>query len=695
MPHDVFISYSNKNKVVADAVCAKLEENKIRVWIAPRDVPPGKDFAAAIIHAIDHCPIFVLIWSEESNKSEHILNEVNRAFSQNITVIPFRIDNVVPTESLEYYIGRTHWLDAMTPPLEKHIKLLADTILTNLGRQAEIKLETPDVKEKEVREEKKKEKEEDIKLASKPSPKPRTWWPYLMGLLGVAVVVGLALTLLKQPAQPTSNLLTNTPAVMETSSQPTNIPIETATAIPSSTPINLTKNKADDEYPAWSPDGQKIAFDSDSSGNSEIYMMNADGSNPINLTKNKAIDNRPAWSADGKKIAFFSDRDGNYEVYVMNADGSNPINLTNNKANDYRPAWSADGQKIVFMSNRDGNYEIYVMSADGSNPINLTKNKEDDFDPAWSADGQKIAFMSTRDGNFDIYVMNADGSNQINLTNNPANDEFPAWSTDGQKIVFMSNRDGNYEIYVMNTDGSNPINLTNNPVDDVGPAWSPDGQKIAFASDRDGNYDIYVMNAPTMETSSQPTNIPIELRKIVSYDFSNTETWPSGKGDTGSYGYEDGGYFIEMTKQYNQPIFVEGYESRNLIIKVKTKVVSSNSSGSYGLLCRVVDGNNYYQLGISNSAQYAIFALKDNQWQALIEGSYSKDLENIQSAELEIACIDNQFSISVNGKMIGWAQDPELTDPHGTFGMFVQLDSLDSMESFKVIFDDLEIYQQQ
>jgi len=233
MSHDVFISYSNKNKVIADAVCAKLEGNKIRVWIAPRDVPPGKDFAAAIIHAIDHCQIFVLIWSEESNKSGHILNEVNRAFSQNITVIPFRIDNVVPTESLEYYIGRTHWLDAMTPPLEKHIKLLADTILTNLGRQAEIKPETLVVKEKEVR--------EDKKLVSTATAKPHAWWPTLAGLLGVAVVVVLALTLLKQPTQPTSNQLTNAPVAMEASSQPTNIPMETVTAIPSSTPINLTK----------------------------------------------------------------------------------------------------------------------------------------------------------------------------------------------------------------------------------------------------------------------------------------------------------------------------------------------------------------------------------------------------------------------------------------------------------------------
>jgi len=197
MAHDVFISYSHNDKTIADAVCAKLEESKIRVWIAPRDVPAGANFAGSIIEAINSCKIFILIWTANANASEHILNEINQAFDKGITIIPFRIQNVEPTDSMRYYIGRTHWLDALTPPLEKHIKLLADTILTNLGRQAEIKPDIPIVKEKEVREEKK--KEEDKKLANKPSAKPRAWWPYLAGLLGMAAVVVLLLTLLKPP----------------------------------------------------------------------------------------------------------------------------------------------------------------------------------------------------------------------------------------------------------------------------------------------------------------------------------------------------------------------------------------------------------------------------------------------------------------------------------------------------------------
>ena len=97
--------------------------------------------------------------------------------------------------------------------------------------------------------------------------------------------------------------------------------------------------------PAWSPDGNRIAFASERDGNWEVYVMNADGTNIINLTKHPAKDGRPDWSPDGNRIAFSSDRDRkddddkNVEIYVMNADGTNPINLTNHPAIDSSPAW--------------------------------------------------------------------------------------------------------------------------------------------------------------------------------------------------------------------------------------------------------------------------------------------------------------------------------------------------------------------
>ena len=239
----------------------------------------------------------------------------------------------------------------------------------------------------------------------------------------------------------------------------------------------------------------RIAFSSFRDGNTEIYVVNADGSGQTNLTNHGADDRGPAWSPDGAKIAFWSDRAGNTEIYVMNADGSGQTNLTNNPAFDSDPAWSPDGAKIAFASVRDGNWEIHVMNADGSDQTNLTNNTASDSDPAWSPDGAKIAFSSERDGSGEIYVMNADGSGQTNLTNNPAFDASPAWSPGGAKIAFHSYRDGKYEIYVMNVDGSGQTRITNNGATDIFPAWSPDGARIAFHSYRDFKYEIYVMNA--------------------------------------------------------------------------------------------------------------------------------------------------------------------------------------------------------
>jgi TIR domain len=127
-PFDVFISYPIQDKTTADAACAALENAGIRCWIAPRDVPVGHEWAGAIIDAIDHCRAMVLIFSTSANESKQIRREVQRAFDREIPVIPMRIENILPTKSLAYFMGPVHWLDAMTPPLEKHLQQLTKSV---------------------------------------------------------------------------------------------------------------------------------------------------------------------------------------------------------------------------------------------------------------------------------------------------------------------------------------------------------------------------------------------------------------------------------------------------------------------------------------------------------------------------------------------------------------------------------------
>jgi len=128
MAHDVYISYSHVDKAAADAACATLERAGIRCWIAPRDITPGDEWSAAIIKAIDHCRAMVLIFSQNANNSRQIRREVERAITVGIPLVPVRIEDVVPTESLAYFMGTVHWLDAMTPPFEDHLVRLADSL---------------------------------------------------------------------------------------------------------------------------------------------------------------------------------------------------------------------------------------------------------------------------------------------------------------------------------------------------------------------------------------------------------------------------------------------------------------------------------------------------------------------------------------------------------------------------------------
>jgi hypothetical protein len=123
--HDVFVSYSHHDKPQADAVCATLEAKGIRCWIAPRDVIPGQEWGAAIVDAIRSSRVMVLVFSSHSNDSPQIRREVQLAVNAETVLIPFRIEDVLPEKSLEYFLGTPHWLDALTAPLESHLERLA------------------------------------------------------------------------------------------------------------------------------------------------------------------------------------------------------------------------------------------------------------------------------------------------------------------------------------------------------------------------------------------------------------------------------------------------------------------------------------------------------------------------------------------------------------------------------------------
>lgn len=145
-PQRVFVSYSQPDRDTAVGLVAHLEREGIDCWVAPRDVTPGADWAAEIIDAIAGACIMVLVFSASANASPQVRREVERAVNRGVEVLPFRIEDVLPARSLEYFLSTQHWLDAFPPPLEPHYARLSryvQSLLAAAGRRGGVTAESP------------------------------------------------------------------------------------------------------------------------------------------------------------------------------------------------------------------------------------------------------------------------------------------------------------------------------------------------------------------------------------------------------------------------------------------------------------------------------------------------------------------------------------------------------------------------
>jgi WD40-like Beta Propeller Repeat len=206
-------------------------------------------------------------------------------------------------------------------------------------------------------------------------------------------------------------------------------------------PGYLPNNKANEYNASYSPDGTKIVFISDRTGNPEIFIMNPTGNFPVQLTSNDCVNEVPTWSPDGRTLYWMSNCSGNVDLYradlsyrFENSYGVdaflvNQRQLTNSPGNDRYPRVSPDGRQLAFASDREGQEEIYLISAvDGTGERRLTSNSAADNAPSWSADGQRLAFASNRDGDYEIFTMDRTGNTVTQLTNNSAEDRWPLWA---------------------------------------------------------------------------------------------------------------------------------------------------------------------------------------------------------------------------------------------------------------------------
>lgn len=172
------------------------------------------------------------------------------------------------------------------------------------------------------------------------------------------------------------------------------IPEEGPVSVTEATPVTTGSQAIEGIH--VSPDGQWLVFDSNRSGNQDIYKMPLEGGELVQLTTDPAEDFLPAWSPDMKEIVFYSYRTGNEDIYVVSAEGGTPRQLTNDPGRDKYPDWSPDGKKIAFQSNRSGQFEIFVLSVEkdelsgGASQLLTSAGGL----PKWSPDGAFVAFSS-------------------------------------------------------------------------------------------------------------------------------------------------------------------------------------------------------------------------------------------------------------------------------------------------------------
>ena len=403
----------------------------------------------------------------------------------------------------------------------------------------------------------------------------------------------------------------------------------------------------DAHQPAWSPDGQRIAFYSNRDDRWHIWSVGRDGADPKQLTSGPYEDREPHWSRDGQRIVFSSNRSGNgsYDIWELNVASGQLRQLTKDTTNEFTPTYSPDGRRIAFVSNRPDNPGVYQLNARGTETL-LAPAKGTVGTPAWTPDGQHVLFgvivqgtgklmldnqeiaagedvfpfrpewlsndqfLYTADGKIKRRSLSAKTVTNVEFTATlpiaPPNYarkkidfdsrsprptlglQHPAISPDGKQIAFAALGD----LWVMNI-GSKPRRLTNDAAAEMDPAWSPDGTRLTYASDRAGSMDLWVRDMRTGQD-----------RQLTEMPGSETHgAWsPNGKYVAfikATTAQQQDVFIVDVatgnTKKMHDGGFVPGYptwssDSRIVVSSRFTPVSSRFRQGTSQLFATPIDG---------------------------------------------------------------------------------------------------------
>jgi len=244
----------------------------------------------------------------------------------------------------------------------------------------------------------------------------------------------------------------------------------------------ITSNRTLNLSPEWWPNSDRLLYTSYKARNPDLYVLDIFTNKEWRLSNRPGLNVGAAFRLDGQKIALvLTLQPGNSDIYLLNPDGSGLTQVTSSWAIDVSPAWSPDGKYLALVSDRSGNPQLYMLDlsrgaeSQSNPPVRITWQGDYNSSPAWSPDGRYLAFAGRKNGQFDLFVLDLDQGEYGTvrpLTNTTYNEEDPAWSPDGRFIAFSSNRTGNYDIYAISVYGGTARQLTDWPSNETAPAWS-------------------------------------------------------------------------------------------------------------------------------------------------------------------------------------------------------------------------------
>ena len=258
----------------------------------------------------------------------------------------------------------------------------------------------------------------------------------------------------------------------------------------------LTDQPGPELYPSLSPDGRSFVYQGRAAGKWDIYFQRVGGRNPVNLTKDSTDDNtEPAFSPDGQHIAFRSEREGG-GIFVIGATGEDVKRLTDF---GYNPAWSPDGKEIVcatagfpLPTSRLGNLQsqLFRINLATGEKRQVKPNRIDAVQPSWSPHGYRLAYWGLREGNRDIWTVAAGGGEPVPVTNDADLDWNPVWSPDGKCLYFSSDRGGSMNLWRVRIEEKSGKLLGA-----LEPVTTPSPYSGFMTFSRDGKRLVYVQQA--------------------------------------------------------------------------------------------------------------------------------------------------------------------------------------------------------